>query len=120
MQNMHHDALTSEFVIGDKSFHFARGERFQKFVFFLKFHGSMVFPNRLSPESLHKRKSGRWRLAGKQHSITQDYTALSSPHRQECSWVSHCQTLRIHWNAQCMQESEGRSPIIGARILWQG
>jgi hypothetical protein len=56
MQNMHHYPLPSEFVIGDKSFHFTRGERFQQFVFFLKFHGSMVIPNRLSRGGLPKEK----------------------------------------------------------------
>jgi len=44
MQNMHQHSLTPDFVVGDKRFHAAGGERLLKVVLFSEFHCSTVVP----------------------------------------------------------------------------
>jgi hypothetical protein len=66
MQNVHQHALTPHFVISDKGFHRAGGQRFQQFVFFSEFHAWFVIPLK------------------KPLASTQDYTSRSQAHRKEC------------------------------------
>jgi hypothetical protein len=42
MQDMHQHPLSPDFVIGDKGFHRAGGQRLQQFVFFSEFHAAFL------------------------------------------------------------------------------